>query len=413
MSTVPPPEQPDETSSISDDQWETFLRETAEGGGAPAPKEPSARARMVTRRLREADAAESNGRDRRRWRPRVRRRKEAPAPQPWTPAGWHTGPAWREINGSARRRRRVWSALGVVLAVAVAVVAVRPSLLLDRLPGHDSAASGPAASPSPLPAETASPSGAPGDVAQAAAPTRDHPFLGSPAQAWAEGADAIELPHAKAIGGMSKDDVALALRRTKEYLVATNLDPAVLRGGQPTRALAVLDPKGPDVSARLRRSLRDPDREHDPVDVVTRFNPDEVRLTGKVIKVRGRMTFTAGRPGEVQVHADYTFVYPLVQAHGAGDHVERTIVRREVTMVLADPRRWSATQGKLFLKTYNAEYSNIRCGIYDGYLQPYFLSDTPSGAPATGPAEDPYDRSRPLPDPRKGQDDACGTVTRT
>ncbi|MFF0782757.1 hypothetical protein [Streptomyces sp. NPDC003720] len=94
MSTAPPPERPDEDSdersSLSDEQWETFLRESAEGGGAGAPKEPSARARMVTRRLREQAEAEERawgrtGRKRLPGRPRA-------AARPAAPPGWRTGP---------------------------------------------------------------------------------------------------------------------------------------------------------------------------------------------------------------------------------------------------------------------------------------------------------------------------------
>lgn len=55
MSSVPPPDRSDgePAPSISDEQLEAFLREAADGGGGSAPKEPSARARMVARRLRE------------------------------------------------------------------------------------------------------------------------------------------------------------------------------------------------------------------------------------------------------------------------------------------------------------------------------------------------------------------------
>lgn len=42
-------------SSLSDEDWERFLQES-EDGVRDAPKEPSARARMVTRRLQEEDA---------------------------------------------------------------------------------------------------------------------------------------------------------------------------------------------------------------------------------------------------------------------------------------------------------------------------------------------------------------------
>jgi hypothetical protein len=368
---------------------------------------------MVARRLREQDeaardeAAEGNGR--RRWR----KRASQPKPQSSLPPGWRTGPAWREMNGRSSRRRTVGSVIGVVLAAAVAVVAVRPSLLLDRLPGggHQSRASA-----SPLPAETGLPSGAPGAVDDAGLPTRKDPFLGSPAQRWADGADAIEVPRAKAVGWLSEADMALALRRVKEYLVDTNLDPAVLRGGQPDAALALLDPRQPGMLSGLRRSLHTPDGHYDPLQTVTRFDPAEVALVGHAVKVRGHMSFSAGGAGEVRVHADYTFVYPLVRAGGkadgggSGDVVARTIIRRDVTIGLLDPGRWTATEGKLNVLSSHSEFYNSACGVHDGYYHPDFLDGTPTGTPATGPAADPYDRSKSLTDDhQKG----CGTVTRT
>ncbi|WP_053661891.1 hypothetical protein [Streptomyces sp. MMG1121] len=412
MTAVQPPELPDE-SPIPDEQWDAFLREAVEDGGRNAPKEPSARARMVTRRLREQDAAvpdrAAEGDARRPWR-----RKRAQQPQPSVPPGWRTGPAWREMNGRSSRRRTVGSAIGVVLAAALAVVAVRPSLLLDRLPGHDHGSG--ASATSPLPAETAPPTGAPGAVDQDGPPTRKDPFRGSPAQRWADGADAIEVPQAKAVAGMSQEDVALALRRTKEFLVDTNLDPAVLRGGQPDAALALLDPRQPHTLSGLQRSLRAPNRHYDPLQLVTRFDPAQVALAGDVVKVRGRMTFSAGAAGEVRVHADYTFVYPMVRTGGKGHRgggegvVARTIIRRDLTMVLLDPHQWIATEGRLGVRSSDSEFYNSECGVYDGYYHPVFPDADPTGAPAMGPAADPYDRSKSLTaDHQKG----CGTVTRT
>ncbi|WP_307783700.1 hypothetical protein [Streptomyces spinoverrucosus] len=295
----------------------------------------------------------------------------------------------------------------MLLAVALAVVAIRPSLLLDRLPGGDASVS----APSPLPAETALPSSAPGDTAQAGLPTLDEPFRGSPARAWAEGADAIELPAAKAVGDMSKAEVALALRLTKEFLVAGNLDPAVLRGGQPTEAMALLDPKQPGMLADARRSLRSPDREHDPVNLFSRFDPDEVQPAGDVVKVRGHMTFEAGKPGQVRVHADYTFVYPLVRAEGGDEQVERTIVQRDLTVLLSDPGRWQVTEGRLQVEGYVGEYYNVECEVHDGYLHPSFPTTGPTGAPPAGPAIDPYDRSRSV--SKTPGEAECGKVTRT
>lgn len=414
VSTVPPPENPGENpgeSSLSDEQLEAFMREAAEGGGAGAPKEPSARARMVARRLREQDeaAVREQGR-RRRWG-----RKRKPEPEAWTPPGWRTGPAWQEMNGRAGRRRTVRSVVWVVLAVALAVVAVKPSLVLDRIPGRASGSPEAAVSASPLPAETALPTAAPGEVTQAGLPTREHPFLGSPALQWADGAGAIELPDAKAVPGLSKDQVALALRRTKEFLVAANLDPAVLRGEQPEKALGLFDPKQQSLLSEVRRSLREPTRENEPVEFFSRFNPDEVVLVGDVVKVRGHMTFEPGRRGEVRVHADYTFVYPLARAHGDGDVVTRTIIRRYLTVTMADPARLRATEGKLWMEAWDASYGNDECGVDDGYFHPSFPDAGPTGAPPTGEAADPYDRSRDLLTDGAGdgaEEESCGVVSR-
>ncbi|MYS57037.1 hypothetical protein GTW46_44520 [Streptomyces sp. SID6013] len=277
-------------------------------------------------------------------------------------------------------------------------------MVTDRFPGGEAEA---AASPAPLPAETVRPTGAPGDPAGSEQATLDEPFRGSPALRWAEGADAIELPEAKAVAGMSEADAELALRRTKEFLVAANLDPDVIAGGRPDEALGLLDPEAQkDLLPDQRRGLREPSREHDPVGLFSRFDPDEVRLAGDVVKVRGRMTLSGGKPGEIEVHADYTFVYPLVKAAG-GDHVERTIVRREITTLLLDPDRWYATPGKLAIREYKVNTFNTACAVYDGYLHPVFPEDRER---ATGPTVDPYDRSGEL---RDTQGEECGTVSRT
>ncbi|MFC9464760.1 hypothetical protein [Streptomyces coelicoflavus] len=377
MSSVPPPDRSDDepAPSISDEQLESFLREAAEDGGRSAPKEPSARARMVAARLREQEE-----------------------PTPWrAPQG--------APKGGGRERRRRWGAVvGVVALAAVAVIALRPSLVTDHFPGGEAET---AASPGPLPAETARPTGAPGEPAGSEQATREHPFRGSPALRWADGADAIEVPEAKAVAGMSKADAELALRRTKEFLVAANLDPDVIAGGRPEKALGMLDPEAQkDLLPDQRRGLREPSRDNDPVGLFSRFDPDEVRLAGDVVKVRGRMSLAGGKPGEIKVHADYTFVYPLVRADG-GDHVERTIVRRQITTLLLDPDRWYATPGKLAIHEYKVNTFNSACAVYDGYLHPVFPEDRKQG---TGPSVDPYDRSGEL---RDTQGEECGTVTRT
>ncbi|GGN24188.1 hypothetical protein [Streptomyces fuscichromogenes] len=365
------------SSSISDEVWEQFLRDSDRDIRRSAPKEPSARAREVTGRLRE-------------------RKGE--------PEGWRTGPAWQEMNGRAARRRRAWAVIGVPLAVAVAVVAMRPSLI----PGDPfGSTAGTDTATTPLPDETTAPT-APPSAAAADTPTLAHPFAGSPALRWADGAAGIVLPQATALGAIPKGRVELALQQTRKLLVDANLNPEVVAGGRPGAALSVLDPRQPDVLDDLRTSLRSPSKAHDPLFLFSRFDPKEVRPAGKVIKVRGRITFAKGKFEGVAVHADYTFVYPVVRADGSTE-VTRTIVRRVIEAELPDPVRYRVTPGRLTLLRFDEDAGNSSCDSVDGYLHPQFPSQAPAGGSApSGPSVDPYDRSRDI-----GKEKACGTVSRT
>jgi hypothetical protein len=216
----------------------------------------------------------------------------------------------------------------------------------------------------------------------------------------------IELPEARSVGGMSEDEVDHALRTTKELLVAANLDPSTLRGERPGKALALLDPLQEGVHSSLDQALRAPAKSRDPLTLFSRFDPEEVRPVGNVVKTRGRMTFEAGEEGTVEVHADYTFVYPLRKAGTDAGEVTRTIVRRQVTTVLHDPAKYEATRGKISLLRYEQRAGNSACAVHDGFLHPQFQSDIPETEPS-GPAVDPYDRSE------WWDEDSCGTVTRT
>ena len=406
------PAKDGEGSSVPDEMWEKFVRDHESGIQATAPKEPSARARMVTARLREQDAraAAQQGGGTRRF---PKRGGGGAAGQPWQPEGWRTGPAWRELDGRATRRRRMLSAVGIVAAVAVAVIAVDPGGTLSHLPGglgYRFASSANADSvPTPLPPETTRPTAAP-SAREPDVPTLKRPFAGSPAEGWADGADAIVLPRAKPVGTLSRAQVTFALKETKQLLVTANLDPRTLRGERPQAALDVIDPHQTDLLDLLDTALRKPDKRHDPLTMFSRFGPHELRLVGDVVKVRGRMTFKRGEHASVMVHADYTFVYPVAQAGGGSTEVERTIVRRVLDTQLLDPTKYQVTPGKLGVISYDEDIANSACEIYDGFLHPQFTTDAPSGAPATGPATDPYDRSKNL-DPNRP--DVCGTVTRT
>ncbi|MEV6478702.1 hypothetical protein [Streptomyces sp. NPDC051576] len=377
-----PAEEPSSTPEIPDDVWEQFARDTERDIRASAPKEPSARAREVTERLKKSEQ----------------------------PAGWRTGPAWQEMNGKARRRRRVWAVLGVPLAVAVAVVAMKPSLLPGDPFGKSGADKGTSdAAGTPLAPETAAPTAAPSAV-DPEIPTLDRPFAGSPAVNWADGKAGIVLPKATAIGTFSKDRVQLALQQAQKLLVDANLAPKTLRGDRPTAALSVLDPKQPGMLDRLNTSLSTPAESHDPLLLFSRFDPKEVRLVGDVVKTRGRITFKKSEHSGVAIHADYTFVYPVVRTDGSTE-VTRTIVRRVLDLELLDPARYQVTSGRLSVVNYDSDFGNTACRIYDGYFHPDFPSAEPTGASPTGPTTDPYDRSKDL--GQEQGDETCGTVSRT
>ncbi|MFE2551318.1 hypothetical protein ACFXGI_22625 [Streptomyces sp. NPDC059355] len=365
--------------ALSDEEWARFM-EQAQAGAGEAPQEPSARARMVTERLR-AGSAE--------------------------PPGWRTGPAWQEMQGRGRGKRRLKAAAAVVFIAALALIAVRPELVIDKVTGkaerNDKAHE-------PLPAETARP-GAPPSAVDPDRPTLKEPFKGSPALQWADGAAGIEVPEAQAVGGMSKEQVADALEKAKQFLVSANLDPATLRGERPAAALELLDPKLKDELSRVEGSLTAPTKENDPLHLFTRVKPTELKPAGDVVKVRGRMWVEPGQEGgQANVLADYTFVYPLVKAQLGAQEVERTIVRREITFSVADPRKWQATVGKIWLEKYNVDLANSACDVYDGYLHPVFSDDARTGPAPSGTPVDPYDRSKAI---DSGVPEGCGTLSRT
>ncbi|MCT7355051.1 hypothetical protein N4P33_23275 [Streptomyces sp. 15-116A] len=401
-----------ESSAIPDDVWEKFVRDSERDIRASAPKEPSARARMVTERLRAMDEQQarphpSNGARKGRWG-----RKKGPA-RPAQPEGWRTGPALLDLHDRrVTRRRKLWSVVGVLLAAALVLVALNPSGILSHLPGglgdHFGGADE-ADAAAPLPPETAPPTGPP-SAGSAGVATREKPFAGSPAARWESGADAIRLPEAKAMGGVSAARIEQALRQTKEFLVAANLDPEVLKGGEPKKALALVDPLEKTYLAQLRAALREPSVNNDPVWTFTRFDPEEVDVLDDV-RVRGRVTVEPGPKGadKALIKADYTFVYAATRV-GGGDEVARTIVRRVVEVDVLDLTEYQGTEGYLWISDVRGEISNDDCRDGDGVIRPQFRTDGEAGPETTGEPSDPYDRSGDVPE---AEADGCGVVSRT
>ncbi len=358
--------------SISDEEWERFLRE-AEAGSKDAPEEPSARARMVAGRLRDAPAE----------------------PEPW-----------RSHQPPRRRRGKGWYVIGLLVAAALLVVALAPGQVVGWFAGE----SGERA---PLAAESQRPDGPPPTEPATQQPTLKQPFRGSPAARWGDGTAALALPEARATGWMSKAQVAEALEKSRDFLAESSLDRGVLRGERPKKAIALINPHQKDVRDFLATAFRSPSRENDPLLLFSRFESSEVRLVGDVVKTRGRITYREGKRGAVEVTTDVTYVYPVVRAEAGSDEVARTIVRREVVMSWDDPAKIITEPGTFSLVSYKVDTTNGGCDTFTGYLTPEFAAERATSPSGEGPALDPYDRSTSLDERiRKSDGERCATASR-
>ncbi|MCX5107243.1 hypothetical protein OOK13_01570 [Streptomyces sp. NBC_00378] len=364
---------------MSEEEWERFLRESVTGA-AGAPVEPSARAREVERRLRDRSGQ---------------------------PEGWRT------YSPAQPRRRTGWHVTGLVSILALLVVALFPQQVVGWFGGDDGGQDG-----APLAAESESPREAPG-AERDLRPTLAEPFRGSPAARWADGAPGITVPPAKATGWMDAAQVERALRQSRDFLVAAGLDSRVLRGERPTKAIALLNPHQKDVQEYLRTALSSsaPTDKSDPLLLFSRFQPEQSRLVGDVVKTRGRLTYREGKQGSVEVTADVTFVYPVTPAgddERDAEVVVRTIVRRQVVMSWDDPAKVITEPGTMSLVSYALDMTNGGCSAPTGYFVPPFgtADEQPAGKARQ---VDPYDRSKPI-DTGNGTTTAgnsCATATRS
>ncbi|WP_329366572.1 hypothetical protein OG896_17660 [Streptomyces sp. NBC_00669] len=356
--------------SIPDEEWERFLRE-AEAGTRSAPVEPSARARMVARRLRE----------------------EAGPPE-----------GWRAHQPPRRGRAKAWYAVGLLLVVGLLVVALDPGRAAGWFGGGSGSGDGKAGRADASPTAKSS----------SRLPTPDEPFRGSPAAQWDDGTAGISMPTARATGWMTEKQVARALQQSLDFLAAASLDPAVMRGERPKKAIALVNPHQSDVQDYLSTAFRTPSQENDPLLMFSRFAQTKVRLVGSVVKTRGRITFREGKRGALEVTSDVTYVYPVVRAAKGSDEVARTIVRRETVMSWDDPAKVITEPGTFSFVSYKMDATNGGCSNYTGYFRPEFTADRAPKSPGSGPEMDPYDRTTSMSERlREADGTECGTATRS
>ncbi|MCQ6551833.1 hypothetical protein NPS70_01250 [Streptomyces sp. C10-9-1] len=116
-------EQPDEPrASYSDEEWKAFQIESEGPARLRAPKEPSARSRIVAGRLRRRDEEAA----RRRGPGRLRRRRRGRA----EPEGWR---AWSAPERAPVRRGGVWTFIWIAVALGFVLALLFPEQVLPFL----------------------------------------------------------------------------------------------------------------------------------------------------------------------------------------------------------------------------------------------------------------------------------------
>ncbi|CAL9459143.1 hypothetical protein SUDANB15_02582 [Streptomyces sp. enrichment culture] len=155
-------------------------------------------------------------------------------------------------------------------------------------------------------------------------------YASSPAAQFRVGAEGVTLPGARRTAHFSDSQVMSALITTKDYLVRSSLDPAVLTGGE-TRAVRVL--LDPDQLEQFDRSFARPaaDGRHAPTGWLVRFDPSRVELADHTVRVRGTMQAAETDASTLEVSTDHTFAY-AVRPAGADRDAEVSLftVRREL-----------------------------------------------------------------------------------
>ncbi|MEV8630511.1 hypothetical protein AB0395_02540 [Streptosporangium sp. NPDC051023] len=318
-----------------------------------------------------------------------------------------------------RRRRKWWIASFTVFAlVAVAglVVTYRPEALTSardalsaRPPGVPGAGDGLPGGPVPEETTPVEASPVPEETTPVGVePVPVSPFAGSPAEDYADGAKGLVTPEAKATGGLSRGDVAAALKRTRDMLVASHLDHRTLMGGRPTALARLLIPEQREWFLRNLDNRKPKKGDFNTRHWVTSLAPKTAELTTDVIKVNGRTKYAAfrenGRTG-ARITVKYLFVY-AIRRPGHPEHTERVIVRslgevlayRENGELVLWPVRWNA-----------GSVTGVRCDIDDGFAHPVYDDSVPDKelAKATGAPIDPYQLDR------ESREEDCTIASRT
>lgn len=298
-------------------------------------------------------------------------------------------------GGARAVRRRKWRGGQLAAALlAVTLLLVGGGFVWLRF-GHPVGSPGGSAPPADTALGSILGTIAPGDLF--AGSTAD-PFLGTPANSWADGAAGIVTPPAEPVGRFTAAQVAAAYATTGGLVAAASLDRQTLLGGPPL-ALERLLTAGQRATfkAGLRaQGLGKDGRPRSTRSWVASFAPGTAQFDGSVIKVSGTMNAVAvtesGRQ-VLRVEVNYAFVY-AVEPPGNSTDWTRVVTHQYGSVDFA---RWDDPHGALepLDKTVVDPLSGVMCGPADGYLRPAFPSDGSTVAQQSRLVIRPYSRAVP------------------
>lgn len=255
------------------------------------------------------------------------------------------------LRAEQRRRRGQWLAGGlVVLAVgAVATLLIRSSLFAP--------VAGDAVADGTQPVQS---------VAQL---DLTRPFASTPAADWANGAEGITLPEAKAVGGFSAEQVAETTALVRDALVASRIDTRMLAGHDPGGYLGLLAPDAKRQLEPLFADGREPE-----VQSLVSMVAGGTELLPVAPKVSGSMSVRPGDADELVVHTNYVFAYAF-RPQGPTKLVDAmnviVVVRADVDYVLRDGDRWTPSSRGLWFGDASGFGYSIGCDAYrKGFLAP-------------------------------------------
>jgi hypothetical protein len=358
------------------DDLDRELRELTEGrAGEPLFLEPSAaeRARAGAVRVREAPAALAGARaGRRRRRHSRRRRRAGGGPPPGSVAvavflllacglAWLRFPHARSALGGGARGAASGPGTAASAGLAAALGTISPGGLFD---------------------------GPPTD-----------PFLGSPADGWADGAAGIVGPAARPAGGFTAAQVAAAYAATRKLLIAAGLDRQTLLGGPPAAfaRLLVAAQRATFLAGLDKRGLA---KDGSPLSTrtwVTSFAPGSAALVGTVIKVHGTMSaraVTESGAAVLTVDVSYLFAYAVEPPHDPAGWT-RVVSHLNGSVDFA---WWDDPGGPLepWDRTV-VETTGLRCGTGNGYIYPVYPGGRSAALAASGPVINLYPAAAPAP----------------